>query len=64
MSCPLATRECTRDCPFWIDGECLVAEVDLRGRDDLAHWLDDLRAELTEAPAERSFHASLARGRE
>jgi hypothetical protein len=64
MRCPLAPRECTHNCPFWTGGECVVAEIDLRGRDDVAHWLDDLRNELGQAPDVGSFHASLARGRE
>jgi hypothetical protein len=64
MRCPLAPCECTHNCAFWTGGECVVAEDDLRGRDDVAHWLDDLRNELARAPDVGSFHASLARGRE
>ena len=64
MRCPLAERECTRTCPFWVSGECVVAEVDLRGRADVADWLEDLRNELAQPPPDNSFHASLARGRE
>jgi hypothetical protein len=64
MRCPLAERECTRNCPFWVNGECLVEGIDLRGRDDVTHWLEDLRNELARAPNGASFHASLARGRE
>jgi len=64
MRCPLAPRECTHNCPFWTGGECLVTEVDLRGRADVAQWLEDLREELAQAPPDNSFHASLARGRE
>jgi len=64
MRCPLADRECTGTCPFWVDGECLVEEVDLRGRDDVRHWLEDLRNELARPPESHLFHAALARGRE
>ena len=45
-------------------GECVIAQVDLRGRADVADWLEDLRNELAQPPPDNSFHASLARGRE
>ena len=64
MKCPLAEHDCTRTCAFWVDGECLIAEIDLRGRDDVKHWLDDLQSELSRQPDSYLFHASLARGRE
>lgn len=47
LPCKLDGRPCPGpDCPFWLLGECLLVDVDLRGRTDLVRWLTDLRREL------------------
>lgn len=47
------TEACTEQgCPFWEIaestgvGDCVFERVDFTGREDLAHWLHDLRGEL------------------
>ncbi len=47
MVCVLDGRPCIRQaCPFWVFGDCLLAELDLSGRADVVEWLVDLRTEL------------------
>ncbi|MGZ4334054.1 MAG: hypothetical protein ACXVRJ_07240 [Gaiellaceae bacterium] len=47
LPCKLDGRPCPgADCPFWLLGECLLVDVDLRGRGDLVAWLGELRREL------------------
>ena len=47
LPCRLDGRECPgAACPFWLSGECLLAEIDMRGRPDVAAWLTELRTEL------------------
>ena len=66
MECPLTNNgHCPgRSCPFWLHGDCLISEIDLRGRPDVVSWLDDLRHELSACDlngraATGSFHAAL-----
>jgi len=57
-------------CPFWAEATegragCIFEEVDLRGREQLARWLLDLRRDLEEGDEDvRSrFFARLNAGR-
>lgn len=61
MECPLTGELCSgRPCPFWVDGDCVISQVDLRGRADVVEWLDGLRRDLRRGNDDaRSLHALL-----
>jgi hypothetical protein len=47
LPCRLDGEACRGgECPFWVHGECLLAEVDVRGQPDLVAWLLELRRDL------------------
>jgi hypothetical protein len=48
MKCPLTEDGLCpgRSCPFWLHGECLVSQIDMKSRPDVRLRLDELRHEL------------------
>jgi hypothetical protein len=47
LPCRLDGHDCPGfECPFWIAGECLLANVELQGRPEVAAWLLAFRRDL------------------
>lgn len=46
VECSITNKLCPgRTCPFWLHGECLVSQIDVRDQ-DVVGWLDELRRRL------------------